>query len=66
MGENRSRNANHKANNVGYTCKQELHRMAMINIAEPVWAEQCKSIQLRVYRLRVDNVTERAGAAHMG
>lgn len=42
MGENRSHSTNHKANNVGYSCKQGVHRMAMINTDEPVWAEQCK------------------------
>ena len=42
MGEYRSRNANHKANNVGYSCKQEPRRMAMINTDEPVRAERGK------------------------
>lgn len=57
MGAYRSRNTNHKANNVGYSCKQELHRMAMINTDEPVRAALCRVFSAERTGGKVDNVT---------
>lgn len=65
MGEHRSRNTNHKANNVGYSCKQKLHRTALINTDEPVWAEQCKIFSAQV-KGRQHDLARFSLAAHMG